>query len=405
MKVIYLNNWISGSWQVQKIHALELINAFENQEGLQVFTYPKNNGLNISNKTDIWNKRILDSGKKIIKKFAFDFIRCKTEKLLENKTLLYIKNEIKYLNPDVILLRHNLVYFPMIDELLRFQVPIILEVNGLVKNDADAINLVDPEAILQNEKKIVNQVDALCCVSHNIGESIKLMGVDPKKIFVVPNGVDPLKFHPHKKSAKLCKKYDLEGKIVIGYVGGFENNNSEGRDVISMLKAFQIAEKSTTIPIKLIMAGRMDVNFLKQVIKKLGIGNLVIFTGFIEHDKVPKVMNLIDIAVAPYFEKRLIDASPMKLFEYMAMEKPVIIPGVGQVSEIIDNMESGVLVEVENVLSLADALSMLIKNDKLREKIGKNARRLIKKKYTWEHNAMKIAEVCQLAFNSKTLQQ
>ena len=79
-------------------------------------------------------------------------------------------------------------------------------------------------------------------------------------------------------------------------------------------------------------------------------------------------MNLIDIAVAPYFENRLKDASPMKLFEYMAMAKPVIIPGVGQVTEIILNMESGVLVEAENILSLYGDKS-------LASRLGENARK------------------------------
>lgn len=405
MKVIYLNNWLSGSWQVQKIHALEFINAFKDQKKVQVFTYPRNKDINLNNKIVNGNKKIINIGKAVLKNFSPNFVKYKIDKLLEDKKLINIKQEINYINPDVILIRHNLSYFRIIEELFRFEVPIILEVNGLVKNDAKWINLKESSKILKNERKIVNQVHALCCVSHNIGESIKLMGTDPKKIFVVPNGVDPSKFFPHKKSNKLCKKYDLEGKIVIGYVGGFEKDKSEGRDVIGMLKAFQIAEKITKAPIKLLMVGRMDENFLNHTINELRIDDLVVFTGLIEHDRLPKIMNLIDIAVAPYLERRLKYASPMKLFEYMAMEKPIIIPGVGQVSEILKNMESAVLVEVENILSLAGALSMLIKDDNLREKIGRNARRLIKKKYTWEHNAMRIAKVCRSAMRNNTHRQ
>ncbi len=402
MKVIYLNDWLSGSWQVQKIHAQEFINAFKHQKGLQVFTYPRNKVINLRSKAVNGNKIITDIGKAIFKKFAPNFIKYKIGKLLEDRELINIKKEISYINPDIILVRHNLSYLPIIEELFRFEVPIILEVNGLVQNYADWTNLENSKKILENERKIVNQVHALCCVSHNIGESIKLIGTDPKKIFVVPNGADPSKFFPHKKSDKLCKKYDLEGKIVIGYVGGFVNDKSEGRDVIGMLKAFQIAEKRAKIPIKLLMAGRMDENCLNHTINELKLDDFVAFTGLIEHDRLPKIMNLIDIAVAPYFEKHLKDGSPMKLFEYMAMEKPVIIPGVGQVSEIIKNMESGVLVEAENMLSLADALSMLIRDDNLREKIGRNARSLIKKKYTWEHNAMRIAKVCRSAMRNST---
>ena len=60
MKVIYLNDWLSGSWQVQKIHAQEFINAFKHQKGLQVFTYPRNKVINLRSKAVNGNKIITD---------------------------------------------------------------------------------------------------------------------------------------------------------------------------------------------------------------------------------------------------------------------------------------------------------------------------------------------------------
>lgn len=401
MKVIYLNDWLLGSWQVQKIHAQEFINAFKKQKGLEVFAYPRNEIINFKSEAVNGKKIIIGLCKTIFNKFAPELIKYQIGKLVKNRKLINIVKEIEYINPDVILIRHNLSYFPILEELFKLEVPIVLEVNGLVQNHADLVYSKNLDKIMETERKIFNQVHALCCVSQKLGESIKLMGTDPKKIFVVPNGSDPLKFFPHRKSNKLCKKYDLEGKVVIGYVGGFVNGKPEGRDVIGMLRAFQIAEKREKNPIKLLMVGRMDENYLNKTIKELKIDDLVTFTGFIEHERLPETMNLIDIAVAPYFENRLKDASPMKLFEYMAMAKPVIIPGVGQVPEIIKDMESGVLVEAENILSLADALSNLIEDGNLRQSIGSNARKVIKEKYTWEHNAERVAKVCRSVMRNK----
>ncbi len=76
MKVIYLNNWLSGSWQVQKIHAQEFINAFKHQKGLQVFTYPRNKVINLRSKAVNGNKIITDIGKAIFKKFHQKKVMC-----------------------------------------------------------------------------------------------------------------------------------------------------------------------------------------------------------------------------------------------------------------------------------------------------------------------------------------
>ena len=62
MKVIYLNNWFLGSWQVQKIHAQEFINAFNNQKGVQVFTYPKGKIISHRNQAVIRNKKGVSNG-------------------------------------------------------------------------------------------------------------------------------------------------------------------------------------------------------------------------------------------------------------------------------------------------------------------------------------------------------
>jgi len=93
-----------------------------------------------------------------------------------------------------------------------------------------------------------------------------------------------------------------------------------------MLEAFKIAKSNCEVPVKMLMIGKMDEEYLWKEIKRIGIIDSVVFTGLIDHDNLPEYMNLIDIAVAPYFERHLKYGSPVKLFEYLAMEKPTIIP-------------------------------------------------------------------------------
>ena len=400
IRVLYLNDWIKGSWQVQTVHAREFLEAFQRQPGIQVFTYPQTP---ISKKQNIHvkiEKQYLDLTKQFLKKrVLYPLLKLFLNEISYKKNNFMIRRYINIIQPDLIIARYNQNFFPILYNLTKHKRPLILEVNALVAHGLSVENIDSRIALF--EKNIILRADALFTVCKTTSELIKEIGVDPDRVFTVPNGVDPFKFSPQPKSEELYRRYGLSKHVVIGYVGGFTKEEHEGRNVLGMLEAFKIAKIESGIPLKMLMIGRMDEDCLWKEIKRLGITKSVVFTGFINHSQVPKFMNLIDIAVAPYFERRLIDRSPIKLFEYMAMEKPTVIPGIGQPAEILVNKKSAVLVEAESPLSMSEGLIMLIRDDSLRKKIGENARELILEKYTWEHNARNIANICRLVLEKK----
>ena len=61
--------------------------------------------------------------------------------------------------------------------------------------------------------------------------------------------------------------------------------------------------------------------------------------------------------------------------------------------------------EPESPDSMAEGLLTLIHDVSLREKIGENARKLILNKYTWEHNAKNIANICCLTLEKQRLEK
>lgn len=403
IKVLYFNDWIAGTWQVQKVHAVNFIEAFKKQPGIQLYVYPQ-----LSRPKD---ESIYETKKKILRKFIRQFVDNVNQSFVKRiiqffsnkKQLVKIKAYLKRVSPDLIIARHNAVNFNVIYNLTKLKQPLILEVNDLVTHDLAIANVKVPLRIARWETDIICQSSALFAVSRDIAERINEMGVEQQKIFVVPNGVDPVKFTPQPKPEKLCAKYGLLNSIVIGYVGGFVVREPEGRDVLGMLEAFKIAKMKSPLSLKMLMVGKMDEEYLRGKIKKLGITDSIIFTGHIDHSDVPRYINIIDIAIAPYLKKHLTSRSPIKLFEYMSMEKPVIIPKVGQPAEILINKKTAVLVEPESPDSMAEGLLTLIPDASLREKIGRNARKLILEKYTWEHNAKDIADICRLTLEKQSL--
>ncbi len=137
---------------------------------------------------------------------------------------------------------------------------------------------------------------------------------------------------------------------------------------------------------------------LRQIAAKLGPGGRVHFAGFVPHAEVPGYLASFDIAVAPYRKVELFYNSPMKLYEYLAMGKPVIASRMGQSAELIKDGENGLLYEPDDADGMLNLLSLLIEDAALRARLGRAAHvRSGEMAWTWERNAAAILALCRAA--------
>jgi glycosyltransferase involved in cell wall biosynthesis len=393
MKILYINEWLSGSWQVQKIHADEFLLALKKEPHLKIFTFPDIENLDKTATTIGEIETLFSMSKRLVNRILQWFPKALEDEIRYRRTVLKIRKLVSEVQPDIILARHNAGLLSVFSRIIKFQIPFVFEVNALISHDFKIAGVHDFETA-RLEIELFHRADAIFSVTQATSDEIIEKGVNSSKVFTVPNGVDPDKFSPRKKSKRLLEKYELFEKVVVGYVGGFVKDEPEGRDVLGLLSAFKILLTNVKVPIKLLMIGRMDEEYLAEVLRDYGLSDSVVFTSHIKHSEVPTYMNLIDIAVAPYYKASLGYRSPIKLFEYMAMAKPTIIPDVGQASEILINKENAVLVKPESPVHMAEALLLLTQNLAMREEIGKNSRKLVIENYTWKHNANRIVQVC-----------
>jgi glycosyltransferase involved in cell wall biosynthesis len=90
----------------------------------------------------------------------------------------------------------------------------------------------------------------------------------------------------------------------------------------------------------------------------------------------------------------------LKLFEYLALGKAIIAPIADNIMEVLEDKTNAILFESGNIDSLEDSLTILINDTKLREKLGRNARRTIEENgYTWEGNAHTVSEIASNYIN------
>jgi len=113
-----------------------------------------------------------------------------------------------------------------------------------------------------------------------------------------------------------------------------------------------------------------------------------------EHEKIEELLYNSDFGVIPLPSGNFSSyTSPLKMFEYMAMAKPVVAPGTGPIKDVITDQVTGVLFDAGNKEMFVRTLKALVTDAHGRAVIGGNARKEIMEKYLWKHNAVKVLEI------------
>lgn len=271
-------------------------------------------------------------------------------------------------------------------------IPLITEVNGIYKFEKKR-NFVNNLKFKFNEffaKPLFRRSEIIITVTDKLRHFINNeYGIPMNKISVINNGVDIELFHPMNQTKCREKlKINHQPKIVC-FVGGF----AIWQGLEDLVNSAPVVLKKVPNTIFIIIgSGLLNENLNAQV-KKLKISEKVVFTGRIQHNKIPLYINSSDICVV-LKKKFPIGYSPLKLYEYMACGKAVIGTNIAGL-DVIEKNNAGITVNPENPHEVGNALIKLLKNSKLREQMGKNGLKLVMKKYTWEINAKKVKKICQ----------
>ena len=217
-----------------------------------------------------------------------------------------------------------------------------------------------------NSKTCYIFADRIIAVSHAVKAHLVEQGIQSDKIRVVYNGVDLGKFVPPANRQAPKAALDLPTDIMIV---GVVAHLSEKKGHKWFLEA--VAPLCQTFPqlrILFLGEGGERANLQRQV-RALGIEDRVIFAGF--HGDVVPWMSAMDALVLPPIAK---EGFGRVLVEAGAMKIPVVGSDVGGISEIIVPGETGFVVAPGDVAALQTALSALLDDAQLREKMGEAGR-------------------------------
>jgi glycosyltransferase involved in cell wall biosynthesis len=238
------------------------------------------------------------------------------------------------------------------------------------------------------EIEVAKRADHVFAITSAIADILVENGVKEDKISILPNAVDIDKFTIQKRDSDIEDEFNLNGKVVLGYVGSFVEY--EGLDLL--LQAVALIREDMNDELRVILVGDGPIfDDLREMSRFLGINDIVTFTGRVEHGDVQRYYSVIDITAFPRKGARICElVSPLKPFEAMAMGKAVIASDVLALSEIVTDGETGLLHRKDDVNSLADCLEKLISDTGLRERLAANGREWVKENRTWEVVAERV---------------
>lgn len=300
------------------------------------------------------------------------------EKVILSKRpdLLYERSEYLQDSGAKIAKKYNLQYFlevnaPFVEEMGKF------EGYSLLHNKAHSV-----------EKFKLQQADKVFCVSSALADFlISKYGCHKDKIIVQPNCINPDKIKIDDSIVRVLRSnWKSENEKVIGFVGSMFPYH--GVDLL--ITAFDGIHKRFPDTKLVIVGDGVVLNELKLQSKKLGLMDSVVFTGKIGHSEVFNYIQAMDICI---MARSNWYGSPVKLFEYGLMQKPIIAPDTEPVKDVIINNIDGLIIQ-DNEISLIVAIEQLLIDTKLAESIAIQFHDKVIAKYTWDKAADKIIEQC-----------
>jgi glycosyltransferase involved in cell wall biosynthesis len=212
----------------------------------------------------------------------------------------------------------------------------------------------------------------IIAVSVEVRDHLTLSGVDPRKIIVIPNGINPSTSNP-KEQAELHREFGLlKDQIVLISVGRLVYQKAHS----VLINAMQ-AIVTQRPEVMLYIAGEGPLRReLEQQIDDFGLSDQICLLG--NRNDVPGLLSIADIFVLPSRWEGL----PMALLEAMSTGLPIVATQVEGVNEVLQQNIQGFLVLPEDDRALTEALLKLIKNHQLRIKMGLESRKRVDEAYT-----------------------
>jgi glycosyltransferase involved in cell wall biosynthesis len=296
--------------------------------------------------------------------------------------------------------RYSLGNFSGVAVARSLGVPLILEFNGseVWVSDHWGRRLKHRDLALRIERLNLAAADLIVVVSQPIADQLAAAGIESNRVLVNPNGVDVDRYRPDVDGAAVRRALGIEGSLVVGFIGTF--GAWHGAEVLASAFVTLLRQRpDLRDTMRLLMIGdgaRMPV--VKSILAEGGVSDLARLTGLVPQEEGPVHLAACDLLVSPHVPN--VDGSPFfgsptKLYEYMAMGRPIIASDLDQIGDVLEHDRTARLVPPADVGALAAAIAGLATDRDARRRLGAAARAQAVARHTWREHTRRIVDRLQ----------
>ena len=237
------------------------------------------------------------------------------------------------------------------------------------------------------ESRIVNRhLGRMICVSEGLRQAYAAQGVDPGRMTIVNNGIDP-SATPGRPGSEVRAEMGIAPEaVVIGTVGSLMRRKHVDLLIQALARTAGVAGGGIT---GLIVGEGPERSTLEAEARRLGMGGSCVFAGF-QEEPLP-FLDAMDIVALTSEGEGL----PRVLLEAMLLSKPVVATRVTGCEELVVDGETGLLVPFGDKGKLDDALGRLAADAAERDRMGRKGRERVLSEYTVEKYVRGVEDVFQ----------
>ena len=240
-----------------------------------------------------------------------------------------------------------------------------------------------PPRIKSWHKLTYKKAKKIIVLTKFLKQELVASGVDEAKIITAADAVDLAEFAINLTRDEARRKLSLPAnQKIIAYAGNFSFHDWKGVEI--MLESL----KYLPGVVCLLVGGEPSE---KIEIKRRYPAENIIITGFKIHGEVPVYLKAADVLVLPNKRGNQNSAyytSPLKLFEYMASQRPIVASDLPAIREVL-NEANAVLVKPDDPKALAEGVKRVLAADRLADRLARQALADVHN-YTWQKRAEKI---------------
>lgn len=224
--------------------------------------------------------------------------------------------------------------------------------------------------IYEDSKIIISVTDSYCKI-------IESKNINKNKIKVVKNGVDTEFFYPQKKDEGLASFLNLNNNQIISYFGNF----GLSQPINLIIDIARLLENNNKIHFLLVGDGEIKSEIRAKIVQyKLENVTLI---DTVSKKELIRYYSISDLMLVPLQNIPLFEAViPSKIFEIMAMRKPILFNVNGETRKLLEDAEAGVYVDFFNVTKSKEMIEVLLNNEEKLKLLALNGRTFVEKYYS-----------------------